>query len=244
MGISRLQRTLTGQTCSLKELRILLFTCLVFSFIGVGNGSGQERPLSSSLILGRLKYNGGGDWYNDPSALVNLANTISRQTTVDIRSEEKQVSLMDESLFAYPFLFVTGHGRMVLDEMEISRLRQYLLTGGFLYCDDDYGLDKSFRAVMKKVFPEKAFVELAFSHEIYHIHFQFPGGLPKIHEHDDKAPRGFGMMDDSGRLMVFYTYETNISDGWADAHVHQNTEEKREQAFKMGVNIVLYALMH
>ena len=198
----------------------------------------------SKLVIARLKYSGGGDWYNDPSCIPNLASFIASNTTVQIAEKEAQIAIMDESLFSYPFIFVTGHGKIVLDEMETERLRDYLLSGGFLYVDDDYGLDESFRTVLKRMFPEQELVELPFSHELYHIHYHFPGGPPKIHEHDDKPPKGFGLFDDSGRLMVFYTYETNISDGWASPDVHNDPPEKRDQALKAGVNIVIYALMH
>ncbi len=203
----------------------------------------QETSNSGSLVIARVKYSGGGDWYNDPSAIPNLARYIREQTAVRIQDREAQVSLSDESLFSYPILFLTGHGKIVLSEEESARLRTFLSSGGFLYADDDYGMDASFREVMKRVFPEKSFVELPFQHEMYHSHFHFPDGLPKIHEHDDQIPKGYGLFDNQGRVMVFYTYETNISDGWADPEVHQDPPEKREQALKMGVNIILYSLM-
>ena len=139
---------------------------------------------------------------------------------------------------------MTGHGRILLSDEEISQLRMYLLRGGFLYADDDYGMDKSFREVMKKVFPDKPLLELPFSHDIYRIHYRFDNGLPKIHEHDEKPPQGFGIFDDAGRLMVFYTFETNLSDGWADPNVHNDPPEKREAALRMGTNIVVWALLN
>jgi hypothetical protein len=205
---------------------------------------GQPNEASGSLVIARVRYGGGGDWYNDPSAIPNMSRYIRQNTNVDISSEEVHVSMSSERLFVYPILFMTGHGRVVLEEEEISRLRKYLLGGGFLYADDDYGMDAHFRSVMKKVFPEKQFVELPFSHPIYHNHYRFVNGLPKIHEHDNKPPQGFGLFDETGRLMVYYTYETNLSDGWADPRVHNDPTEKREAALRMGVNIILYALMH
>lgn len=212
-----------------------LFTTQVFS---------QPREESSSLMIARVKYRGGGDWYNDPSAIPNLCRYLKTYTGVDVAEDEAKVSLTDETLFSYPILFLTGHGRILFSEEEIDRLRTYLLRGGFLYADDDYGMDKHFRESMKKVFPDRQLMELPFSHGIYHIHFRFNNGLPKIHEHDEKPPQGFGLFDDEGRLMVFYSYETNISDGWADPEVHNDSPEKREAALKMGSNIMVWALLH
>lgn len=198
----------------------------------------------NTLTLKRLKYGGGGDWYNDPSALINLCHFVKRETSIQLNCENESLSLNDEALFTTPFLFLTGHGRISISETEAARLRLYLLNGGFLYADDDYGMDVYFRAMMKKVFPEKDLVELPFDHGIYSIHFPFPNGLPKIHEHDNKPARGFGIFNDNQRLMVFYTYETNLSDGWADQNVHNNTDEKRLDALKMGVNILVWALLN
>ena len=204
----------------------------------------QSTSPSSDLVLARVRYRGGGDWYNDPSALPNLSHFLRREAGIDIAAEEARISLMDETLFAHPFLFLTGHGNIVFSDEETERLRTYLSKGGFLYVDDDYGLDPHFRSILKRVFPERPLVELPFSHGIYNIHFRFPNGLPKIHEHDNQPPRGFGVMDDAGRLMIFYTFETNLSDGWADPDVHGDPPDTRESALRMGSNIVLWALMH
>ncbi len=204
----------------------------------------QGREEASSLIIARVKYRGGGDWYNDPSAVPNLCRYLKSHAGVDVSEEEAQVSLMDETLFSYPIFFLTGHGRISITDEEAGHLRMYLLKGGFLYADDDYGMDPSFRAAMKQVFPDRQLVELPFSHEIYRIHYRFDHGLPKIHEHDNNPPQGFGIFDDTGRLIVFYTYETNLSDGWADPEVHKDLPEKREAALRMGVNIMLWALLH
>lgn len=204
----------------------------------------QTKQPSGSLTIARVKYQGGGDWYNDPSALPNLARMLRETVTIDICDEEARVSLLDETLFSYPILFITGHGEIVISDEEAERLRTYLLRGGFLYADDDYGMDRSFRKAMKKVFPERELVELEFSHPIYHIYFSFSHGLPKIHEHDNKPPEGYGLFDDHDRLMVFYTYETNLSDGWADPGIHHDPAEKREEALKMGVNIMIWALLN
>lgn len=230
-----------------RVMRIFIIHITVFIlplFFGSSSLLSQQISESSGLTLARIKYGGGGDWYNDPSAIPNLSRFIKQHTNIDILEEEVKISLIDEKLFSFPILFLTGHGRIILTDRETERLRTYLLGGGFLYADDDYGMNTHFRAVMKKVFPGRLFEELPFSHGIYHIHFPFPNGLPKTHEHDNNPPQGFGMIDDSGRLMVFYTYETNLSDGWADPQVHNDPPEKREAALKMGVNIIIWALLN
>ncbi|MDZ7314537.1 MAG: DUF4159 domain-containing protein [candidate division KSB1 bacterium] len=209
-------------------------------FILLSQLSAQEAT-EGRFVIARLKYSGGGDWYNDPSIIPNLLQFLRENTTVPAAKDEIRISLMDEELFSVPFLFMTGHGRVAFSDQEVERLRKYLTSGGFLYADDDYGMDDSFRREMARVFPDKEMVELPFSHEIYHCHFQFPTGLPKIHEHDSKPPKGYAYFHE-GRMVVFYTYESNISDGWADADVHGDPFEVREQALQMGTNIVIYAL--
>ncbi|NOZ55470.1 MAG: DUF4159 domain-containing protein [Calditrichaeota bacterium] len=193
--------------------------------------------------MARLHYRGGGDWYNDPSIIPNLQRFIREHTTLQTADDEVRVTLEDDKLFQCPILFMTGHGRIRFSQEEAQRLRTYLENGGFLYADDDYGMDKYFREEIKKVFPDKELVELPVSHPIYHIVFDFPKGLPKIHEHDGKPAQGFGIFD-KGRLVVYYTYQTNISDGWADPEVHGDPENLRQAALKMGTNIVIYALTH
>ncbi len=211
---------------------------LVLFFILATYSYGQ-----SELTIARLKYRGGGDWYNDPSALPNLLTFIRNETKIKTADDEKKISIMSEELYAYPLLFMTGHGKVVFSEDEAKRLRNYLEKGGFLYADDDYGMDKYFRAEMKKVFPNKELVEIPFSHPIFYSHYKFPNGLPKIHEHDGGPPQAFGIFYE-GRLIVFYSYNTNISDGWPDPQIHDDPEEIRTQAFKMGTNIFVYALMY
>ncbi|MBN1155078.1 DUF4159 domain-containing protein [candidate division KSB1 bacterium] len=193
------------------------------------------------FTIARLKYRGGGDWYNDPSAISNLLKFIREETLIDAADDEVKINLLSEDLYAYPLLFMTGHGKIIFSNVEVERLRHFLTNGGFLYADDDYGMDSSFRNEMKKVFPDKEFIELPFSHEIYHSHYEFESGLPKIHEHDGEPPHGYGMFHE-GRLVVFYTYSSNISDGWPESRVHGNPENVRIQALKMGVNIVVYVL--
>lgn len=201
----------------------------------------QSSQQQSSFRIARLKYSGGGDWYNDPSAEVNLLQYVRQNTNIAVEPRYEYVDIASDNIFLYPMLFLTGHGNVSFTDAEARRLRAYLESGGFLYIDDDYGLDPYIRREMKKVFPEQEFVELPFSHPIYHCHFHFPYGPPKIHEHDGKPPQGFGLFC-GNRLCVFYTYESNPSDGWADPDVHHDPPERREAALKMGTNIVVYVL--
>jgi hypothetical protein len=191
--------------------------------------------------VARLKYNGGGDWYNDPSAEVNLLKYLQANTTLNVKAEYKFADMSSDEIFSYPFLFITGHGNVVFSNSEAERLKKYLENGGFLYIDDDYGLDKAIRREMKKVFPDKEFIEIPYSHKIYNILYDFSSGPPKTHKHDEKPPQGFGIFIEE-RIAVYYTFEANPSDGWADAEVHNDPEDKREEALKFGANIVLYAL--
>ncbi|MDZ7725498.1 MAG: DUF4159 domain-containing protein [candidate division KSB1 bacterium] len=189
----------------------------------------------------RLHYRGGGDWYNNPSIIPNLLEFIDKQTIIQTREDEVQLSIMDDRLFSYPVLFMTGHGRVVFSPEEVKHLRDYLTNGGFLYADDDYGMQEHFFREMHKVFPDRDFHKVPFSHQIFHFPFEFSNGLPKIHEFDGGPPEAFGYFD-QGRLIVFYTSNTNISDGWADPDVHNDPEAVRLQALQMGVNIMMYAL--
>lgn len=190
--------------------------------------------------VARVKYGGGGDWYADPSSIPNWLAEFERRTGVPTHKEEKVVSLTDENLRAFPFLYMTGHGTIRLTGEEISALRRHLEAGGFLYADDNYGMDKSFRALARALFPEETLEELPNSHPIYHAFYDLPG-LPKIHEHDKKPPQGFGVTID-GRLVLFYSYESDIGDGLEDPAVHNDPPEKRELAIKMAVNILMYAI--
>jgi len=196
---------------------------------------------TGSFSIARLKFGGGADWYNDPSAEVNLLNFIKQNTNIKVDARYQFVDISSDEIFGYPFLFLTGHGNVVFTNDEARRLRTYLENGGFLYIDDDYELDRALRREMKKVFPESDFIELPFSHPIYNIVYRFENGVPKTHKHDDKPPQGFGIFVGE-RLAVYYTYESNPSDGWADAEVHNNTPEVREEALKFGTNIVVFAL--
>ena len=195
-----------------------------------------------NLSLVRIQYSGGADWYNDPRALVNLAKFINAVTGSDIDTVEKILSFKDPYVRKYPFCYLTGHGNMYLTEKEKMGLREYLKNGGFLYVDDDYGLDSLFRLEISEIFPGNSLVELPFDHEIYSIFYTFKNGPPQIHEHyPSKPPKGYGLFI-NGRLALYYTYNSNVSDGWTK--VHNDPEDIRERALKMGTNIVLYAITH
>lgn len=193
------------------------------------------------IQIARLKYGGGGDWYNDPSAEVNLLKFVKENTTVQVNPEYVFVDVSSNDIFSYPILFITGHGNIVFSKEDVDRLREYLEKGGFIYIDDDYGLDKAARREFKKLYPSKNFIELPFDHEIYHIVFDFKYGPPKTHEHNNKPPQGFGLFVNN-KLSVFYTYESNPSDGWADKEAHNNPQNIREEALKFGTNIIVFAL--
>ncbi|MCC7029621.1 MAG: DUF4159 domain-containing protein [Chitinophagaceae bacterium] len=192
------------------------------------------------LKLGLLVYGGGGDWYANPTALKNLARFCNQNLNTQFDLQEAQVEAGSRELLNYPVIFATGHGRITFNDAEAQNLRTYLMAGGFLHVDDNYGLDKFIRPAMKKVFPELDFVELPFSHPVYHQKFDFANGLPKIHEHDNKPPKGYGLIY-QGRLVCFYTVETDLNDGWEDPEVHKDPEEKRQLALRMGANLVQYA---
>lgn len=192
------------------------------------------------LTIARLEYGGGGDWYANPSSLPNLLRTIRERTGLPVSDRPAEVKLTDPALFDYPYLYLTGHGEIRLSEAEVVALRRYLLSGGFLHADDNYGLDASFRREMRRVFPDKELIEIPVDHPIYRIHYELPG-LPKVHEHDGKPAQGFGIFHE-GRLVVFYSYESDLGDGWEDPDVHGDPPETREAALRMGVNLFLYAL--
>jgi hypothetical protein len=199
-------------------------------------GAGQPR-----LAVARLQYDGGGDWYANPSSLPNLIRAIRERTTFRVEPAEARVTLGDDRLWDYPFLHATGHGNIALTDVEIGRLREYLSRGGFLHVDDNYGLDSSFRRELQRAFPDRPLVDVPVTHPIYNIVYAFPNGLPKIHEHDGKPPRGLGIfMGD--RLVLFYSYEADLGDGWEDPEVHKDPPELHEAALRMGVNLFAYAM--
>jgi hypothetical protein len=211
--------------------------------IGTGVSLAQSGTPASAFAITRLKYAGGGDWYNDPSSEVNLLTFVHNATGIDTDPRYQFVDIGDDALFTHPFLFMTGHGNIAFSETDARRLRMYLENGGFLYADDDYGMDKPFRREIRKVLPGEELVELPFSYGLYHCQFEFPSGVPKTHEHNGKPPQGFGIFL-HGRLVVYYTYESNPSDGWADPDVHGDPEDKRQEALRFGTNLVVWVLTH
>lgn len=194
-----------------------------------------------SFRIGLLKYSGGGDWYaNLETSLRNLVKFCNENLNTNFNVEQGVVEAGSPELFNYPLVHMTGHGNVVFSSQEIQNLRNYLIAGGFLHISDNYGMDMFIRREMKKVFPECTFVELPFNHPIYHQKFDFPNGLPKVHEHEGKAPQGFGLIY-QGRLVCFYDYECDLGDGWEDYDVHKDPQENRLKALRMGANIVQYA---
>ena len=197
--------------------------------------------LSQEFQIARVQYGGGGDWYSDPSSLPNLLKYLRTNTPMVNASEEVRIKLTDSNAKQYPYLYLTGHGNVRFSENEIIELRSILSNGGFLHADDNYGRDKSFRREIKKVYPNKEFIELPHTHPVFFSFYEFENGLPKIHEHDNKPPQALAIFQND-RIVILYTYETDLGDGWEDATVHNNNEEKRDLALKMGVNIIYFAL--
>jgi hypothetical protein len=215
--------------------------------------TGSARIIAFLLILGlsynltaqgqikiaKLKYSGGGDWYANKTALPNLIKFCNQELGMNLAPEEDIVEAESSDIFLYPYVYMTGHGNVVFTENEAANLRKYLVGGGFLHIDDNYGLDKFIRIELKKIFPELELIELPFDHPIYHQKYNFPRGLPKIHEHDGKPSQGFGLVY-QGKLVVFYSYECDLGNGWEDQRIHNDPEEKRQQALRMGANIISY----
>lgn len=196
-----------------------------------------------SCQLGLVKYNGGGDWYSNlETSLPNLIKFCNENLGTKINPEQAIVEVGSSELFNYPFIHLTGHGNIILSNQEATNLRNYLIGGGFLHISDNYGMDKFIRPQMKKVFPELDFIELPFSHKIYHQKYDFPNGLPKVHEHDKKPPQGFGLVW-QGRLVCFYDFECDLGDGWESPEVHNDSPDARLKALRMGANLIQYALM-
>lgn len=189
-----------------------------------------------------LKYNGGGDWYANPTAIPNLIEFCNKNLSMNINKEVATVEVGSQEIFNYPFIHMTGHGNVVFSAAEAENLRNYLLGGGFLHISDNYGMDQFVRSELEKVFPDNKLEELPASHAIYHQKYDFAAGLPKIHEHDGKTQKGYGIVID-GRVVLYYDYECDLGDGWEDASVHKDSEETRLKALKMGANLVQYALM-
>ena len=206
----------------------------------LASGAVPHAPVDS-ITVARLQYDGGGDWYANPSSLPNLLAAIRERTGIMVARREVNMRPLDPALLDFPYLYMTGHGNVSFTPSERSALRAYLLGGGFLHADDNYGLDESFRAEMAEVFPDAELTEIPADHPVFHTFYDFPEGLPKIHEHDGKPPQAFGIFRE-GRLVVFYSYESDLGDGWEDEDVHEDPPETREQALRMGVNLFLYVL--
>jgi hypothetical protein len=217
--------------------RLTVFLCLLVAMVAL-------KPLISqtSVKIGLLKYAGGGDWYANPTSLPNLIEFCNNNIGTNIHPEPETVDIGSPQIFSYPLVHMTGHGNVVFSNQDIKNLREYLTGGGFLHVSDNYGLDKYIRREIKRVFPELDFVELPFGYPIYHQTYKFPKGLPKIHEHDNKPPQGFGLLYE-GRLICFYDFECDLGDGWENPDVHKDSEETRLKALKMGANIVQYVFI-
>lgn len=199
---------------------------------------------SDEVRIGRLKYGGGGDWYSNPTSLPNLAAALKLRTPVKIGDiKEGRVELLDEDLFSYPLLYMNGHGEVRFSQAERERLAEYLERGGFLWADDNYGMDRSFRREIAKVFPGSQLVELPFDHPLFSAYYTLASGTPKVHEHDSKPPQALGLFQ-GGRLVVLYTYESDIGDGLEDPDVHKDKPEVREQAMQFAINVVVYTMTH
>lgn len=216
---------------------ILLIFCTWFLGIHTAFAPKGNKP---ALKLALLKYSGGGDWYANPTALPNLSRFCNEKLHTNFDPDYATVDVGSSEIFDYAFVHMTGHGNVVFSDAEASNLRLYLQAGGFLHIDDNYGMDPFVRPAMKKVFPELEFVELPFEHEIYHTAYKFKSGLPKIHKHDDKPAQGFALIWE-GRVVCYYSYETDLGDGWEDQEVHKDSEEMRQKALQMGANLVQYA---
>ncbi|CAN5863006.1 DUF4159 domain-containing protein [soil metagenome] len=217
----------------------LLFVVLLASATVAFDG--RQESAHTAVTIAQLQYDGGGDWYANPSGLPNLLRAIRERTGLPVSDGPARTKLTDPNLRSYPFLYMTGHGNVLFSEEEVRLLRRYLLEGGFLHADDNYGMDESFRREIRRVFPDRELQELPADHPVFRILYSLPGGLPKIHQHDGKPPQAFGIFD-KGRLMVFYSYESDLGNGWEDAELHDLAPGVRESALRMGVNLFLYSL--
>ena len=200
-----------------------------------------SAPIAPVMTIARLQYDGGGDWYANPSSLPNLLEAIRTRTRLRVAPQERVVTLHDDDLWNLPYIYMTGHGNVHWSDDDLATLRRYLRQGGFLHVDDNYGMDASVRRELARLFPGEKLVEVPLDHPVYRLVYDFPKGIPKIHEHDKKPAQGFGIFLD-GRLAVFYSYQTDLGDGWEDPEVHRDPPEKREAALRMGVNLFAYAV--
>ena len=196
---------------------------------------------AQTFSIARIHYGGGGDWYSDPSSIPNLLNYLNKNTAISTNLEEIRIKLTDEDANQHPYLYLTGHGNIKFSDNEVIALRSILMNNGFLHADDNYGMDASFRREIKRVFPNKDLVPLPYTHRLFHSYYSFPNGLPKVHEHDGKAPQALALFEGE-RIILLYTYESDLGDGWENESVHQDPWPVREAALKMGVNIIYFAL--
>src|SRR5512147_2284686 len=224
----------------MRRLPILLLPLITWLGAPVRVMAQAPEPVTT-MTIGRLHYDGGGDWYANPSSLPNLLAAIAERTGLRVGNREKVVQLSDDEIWTVPYLHMTGHGNVHFSDADLAILRRWLLQGGFLHASDNYGMDESFRREMARLFPDHPLVEVPLDHPVYHIVYDFPKGLPKIHEHDGKPAQGFGIFLD-GRLAVFYDYQCDLGDGWEDQEVHKDPPEKHEAALRMGVNLFAYAV--
>lgn len=213
---------------------------LLVSFLLAMAGAATQPP-PPVMTIGRLHYDGGGDWYANPSSLPNLLGALKTRTTLRVALEEKVVTLRDDELWNIPYLYMTGHGNVRWSNQDLQTLRRYLEQGGFLHADDNYGMDTSIRRELGRLFPDHPLVEVPLDHSVYHLVYEFPRGIPKIHQHDGKPAQGFGIFLD-GRLAVYYSFQSDLGDGWEDPEVHHDPPAKREAALRMGVNLFAYAV--
>ena len=217
------------------RMNIFIFTILLNFLIP----SWEYQP--GKFTISRIHYNGGGDWYSDPSSIPNLLDYVQKNTLIKVNPKQNVVKIGDDQFHFSNYLYLTGHGNIKLSNNEVAILRNHLLNGGFLHADDNYGLDKSFRKLVLEIFPEKELVELPFSHDLFHCYYDFPLGLPKIHEHDNKPPQALAIFHKE-KMILLYTYESDLGDGWEDQKSHNIPEDKRQDALKMGTNIIIYSL--
>tara|TARA_Y100001970_G_scaffold25222_1_gene30141 strand:+ start:640 stop:1284 length:645 start_codon:yes stop_codon:yes gene_type:complete len=203
--------------------------------------SSMAMTFTQSFSIARIHYSGGGDWYSDPSSLPNLLDYLNKNTPMSAHPDEFQLKLTDDEIYHFPYLYMTGHGNIRLNNDEVITLRSILMNGGFLHADDNYGMDESFRREIKRVFPNKDFVLLPKTHPIFSSFYKLPNGLPKVHEHNNNTPQALALYENE-RMIILYTYESDLGDGWEDASVHQDPWPVREAALKMGVNIIYFAL--
>jgi hypothetical protein len=219
----------------------LLLWGLVVTGSAAAQGPAATPDAGARMTIGRLHYDGGGDWYANPSSLPNLLEAIRTRTGLRVAPQERVVTLRDDDLWNLPYLYMTGHGNVRWSEDDLVTLRRYLRQGGFLHADDNYGMDASLRRELARLFPGEKLVEVPLDHPVYRLVYDFPKGIPKIHEHDKKPAQGFGIFLDR-RLVVFYSYQTDLGDGWEDFEVHRDPPEKHEAALRMGVNLFAYAV--